>query len=143
MRTIKFRAWNKYSKTMYYTLDVGVEGNMDLLDFSGIGDSYELMQYTEILDHKGKEIFEGDIVKVLDRDWPSQLDSYPEMNHQQYLDFISSICEVIYVGDRYELWELSGKGYFANNLRLKAGRDVFEIIGNIYENPELLPDKRG
>jgi len=128
---------------MYYTLDVGVEGNMDLLDFSGIGDSYELMQYTEILDHKGKEIFEGDIVKVLDRDWPSQLDSYPKMNHQQYLDFISSICEVIYVGDRYELRELSGKGYFANNLRLKAGRDVFEIIGNIYENPELLPDKRG
>ncbi len=143
MRIIKFRVWDKLAKEMRYSLETSANRNMDLLDFGGISDSYELMQFTNIKDNNGRWIYEGDIVKVLDRDWPSQLDDYPEMNHQQYLDFISSICEVIYVGDRYELWKLSGKGYFANNLRLKSGRDVFEVVGNIYENPELLPDKKG
>lgn len=107
MREIRFRAWNKYSKTMYYTLDVGVEGNMDLLDFSGIGDSYELMQYTGLKDKNGKEIWEGDIVKY----W-----LFPEATPTQWVIKIPNI--------------------YLSMQNTEVGQ--IEIIGNIYENPELL-----
>jgi uncharacterized phage protein (TIGR01671 family) len=104
-------------------------------DFS---DDLALMQFTGLLDKNGKEIYEGDLCKVLDRDWPSQLDSHPELDHQQYLDSISSICEVVWDKGNFWLEQRKGRGYYYPQVSSDRRRDVFEVIGNIYENSELL-----
>ena len=73
--------------------------------------------WTGLLDSKEKEIYEGDIVKVCDR----------ETNE--------GIFEV-YFSERYSAFEFVG----ANSLGWYELRRMttFEVIGNIYENPELL-----
>jgi uncharacterized phage protein (TIGR01671 family) len=73
------------------------------------------MQFTGLLDKNGNEIYEGDIVKC-----PMYNDSY------KLEDCISSISW------GYDGWE-KGKLYH-------VGWNSLEIIGNIYEHPELLSD---
>ena len=89
-----------------------------------IGKEWELMQYTGLLDKNGKEIYEGDIVKVQEFD-----DDYDATNHV-----------VEYCGDRnYLAFDIKGWDGDANGLSEAQGYP-FEcvVIGNIYENPELL-----
>ena len=71
MREIKFRVYDKDSKNMYNQDDF-------ILTFDTVGEdiylskndeviplySYELMQYTGLKDKNGKEIYDGDIVKL-------------------------------------------------------------------------------
>lgn len=139
MREIKFRAWDKKRKELLPVAVISIMGNAIKItsDWQPIS-SVELMQSTGLTDKNGKEIYEGDICKVLDRDWPSQLDSFPELNHQQYLDSISSICEVIWDKGSFWLNQLKGKGYYYPRVSYGSNRDVFEVIGNVWENPELL-----
>lgn len=131
MREIKFRAWWKDAHLMeeVVTLRDGEISILVPLKPNSLGQKYEhqvleegqyeLMQFTGLTDKNGKEIYEGDIVS----------------------DGESS-------GGRVE-WEPTtavftireGSRYFAFN-RGDIGRPTrltfTEVIGNIYENPELL-----
>ena len=112
MREIKFRAWHKgYIKkssmrpTMLYDDNPG-----DCLVWQNQGQPIDIMQYTTLKDENGKEIYEGDIFKIL---------AEPEEINVVTWD------EGKYLLEDHGLW-------------LSDWYKHGEIIGNIYENPELI-----
>lgn len=127
MREIKFRAWNKdvYSNKMIYDIQNEFEERINLgMDSFGHylnKDSFEVMQYTGLKDCKGKEIYESDIVKYK-----------AETNEGiGYIKFEFS-CFIIYWTNN-KTFNDSFSSMFYTQCSSKI-----EVIGNIYENPELL-----
>ena len=133
MRKIKFRAWDKEYEKMTYFDDEDYEYKPPLVfrldqvfkkdsnyddyedfEYNDITDSVELMQYTGLHDKNGKEIYEGDIVKsfFVDTD---------EAGNEIYKYYIIEV--------KYDEVLCSYKIDKFMNL---------EVIGNIYDNPELL-----
>ena len=118
MREIKFRAYHKDHKEMV-NFDMA-KASKDQYQCAHIcnlmagDDSGFLMQYTGLKDKNGVEIYEGDIIQFSD--------GYPQ-NHL-----------------KPKVVEFS-KGSFSNTGSFDSGSATTydpEVIGNIYENPELL-----
>lgn len=108
-REIKFRIWNDYDKKIIHWNEL-LEKNLANIFTIPSYDKW-LMQYTGLHDKDGKEIYEGDIVK------------YENMTGKIMFfngSFILSDLE------ETEEWELG------------VINEEVEIIGNIYDNPELL-----
>ena len=123
----KFRAWTEEGKVMYYDV-YPFKYDTLLLSYDEIAfdevpaSDFILMQSTGIKDKNGKEIFEGDIVK-----YEIGLNTYTE--------------EVAYDKDFAGFGVRDAKanvvftfGEIAEDISLIS----LEVIGNIYENPELL-----
>ena len=133
MREIKFRIWDKTRNKML-TSNCGEflltqEGNAV---FHQNGDNplealieqieYEVLQYTGLKDKNGTEIYEGDIVK-----YTSELEN--------------GIFEVKYSNCRfYGLWIEANFMDITTDLFYLGCSNELEVIGNIYQNPELLED---
>ncbi|CDN24561.1 MULTISPECIES: YopX family protein [Lacticaseibacillus] len=120
-REIKFRAWNKKDKVMVdvAAINFGPSGLWSLIEDADdaelqLADSYELMQYTGLHDKNGREVYEGDIVK----------NEYGKVMEVQY----DPRSAAFGVGDYYFGTIGSGK--------------TLEVIGNIFDNPELLEGKQ-
>ena len=127
-REIKFRAWDKRNKQMLtvaqFVFDTRGEAYLekspiiardkDYNHYSGDFESMEIMQFTGLKDKNGKEIYEGDIVKF---------------RNPVY-------AEIIYL-----------KGCFFAGNEFLGDRPLYnikipyEVIGNIYENPELFKEE--
>jgi len=101
MREIKFRGWDKERKYMFYDAVAVV--------FVEYEDKGIIMQYTNLKDKNGKEIYEGDILDI-----NGMLFNRPK--------------DCPYVVDMPYVF------YHESLLKLEER----EIIGNIYENKELL-----
>ena len=123
MREIKFRAWLKEHKTMVNVAEIDI--NHQLIYHYGFDDfegnfenfnSIELLQYTDLKDKNGKEIYEGDIL----------FESFGERYYKVIFENGSFRAEAEGDFDEYsfDLIDIVAQGC--------------EIIGNIYENPELL-----
>jgi uncharacterized phage protein (TIGR01671 family) len=137
MREIKFRAWDKDNKEMIFWNLFNIDKDESFRLYIGdYGKRYEedleIMQYTGLYDKNGKEIYEGDIIRILYTDWPSKTDD-DKRTLEEYKKDISKIGIVVY----------NSNGFY---IRIKEYNDTLnegrhgekEIIGNIYENLELL-----
>jgi uncharacterized phage protein (TIGR01671 family) len=132
MREIKFELVGRNKKfgnivRDIYTLEQLRIGD-DVLTFFAIGnDNCEMLavrQYTGLKDNNGKEIYEGDILKIQDENY-----SYDAANYQ-----------VAYFGDRdYPAFDLIPDiDCDSNGLSYVKAAGRLEVIGNIYENRALL-----
>jgi uncharacterized phage protein (TIGR01671 family) len=127
MKENKYRAWSVAEKMMCYSLgSITLEEVMKGV-ISRDGENYTqaiYLQFTGLLDKNGKEIYEGDVVRVPD-------------DYETYGMFANEIREVIFClgGFRMKpIWDIHSKGNWLEDDK------EFEVIGNIYENPELLKD---
>lgn len=124
----KFRVWDKNTEDMVdvKTIDLEKDGSIGcIVDYSGINlDVSEcvLMQSTGVKDNNGVEIFEGDIVSV--RNHPFQK--------------TESSVGIEIDGDYKVSWNEYDLTWCAGNLLLARIKPYVTVIGNIYENPELL-----
>ncbi len=119
-REIKFRMWSIKDKFMDDT-PIVYKGAPCTIDTEGKvvwmpQDDTVLMQYTGLLDKNGKEIYEGDIVQ--EGTYSTEL--------VEFKDVVSCGC----------CNEASGYPWSIEEAKLK------EVVGNIYENPELTKENK-
>jgi len=128
-RQIKFRAWDKKYKAWIKGFAIWTNGVI-----SDDGEKV-FMQYTGLKDKNGKEIYEGDIVKVLQTDWASK-DMNDTQTLEEYLDSKTEKYVVKFIAPNFHMLH---EGVEDHLHYLSWGQHGYcEIIGNIYENPELL-----
>lgn len=120
----KFRAWDKETKTMNGMAEIYRNRNQEI-ELRPRDENIILMQSTGLVDKNGKEIFEGDIVQFED--------CYTE-------------TDFLYVNTGIVEWS-QGSFTITNRYSVEMG-DLLDgefldvtIIGNVYENPELLEEK--
>ena len=122
----KFRAYDSGSLSRMYQPDevmVG-DGNIWIIDEDSVAGDWivnndlNLMQSTGLKDKNGKEIFEGDVVDYKGREAVIKW-------HGSYASFIYRFVDGLQ--ERVSKWD-----------PLFLACYHFEVIGNIYENPELL-----
>lgn len=104
-------------------------------------DQKTIGQFTGLTDKNGKEIYEGDIVRILYTDWPSKSDS-EKRTLDDYLDSISHIMRVSWDsnsagwGLREEV--VGDESSWTHSIH-SAPHGRIKVIGNIYENENLIP----
>ena len=132
MRDFKFRVWENVENKMNYDCIVGdnfiifnytgdceddlFTGDVDFVYLCELNRKYfEIMQYTGIKDIHGQEIYEGDIVVDL-------------ATEKKY--------EVFYDKYKFELKDYYNPLTDYGNIAFSEG--IFAVIGNVYENKDLL-----
>lgn len=122
MREIKFRAWHKLEKAMLQVGDdYGSKHSLDCVVYFMQGQPVELMQFIGLHDKNKKDIYEGDIITLDDSDiGGGKVTGEVMFNDDQCLSNLE-----------WGLW-------LSNGYRSTDFLGTLEVIGNIYENPELL-----
>ena len=124
-REIEFRAWLKSRSTLCKVLSIHFDKITTISVKDGQGKTWfelgnenaVLMQYTGLKDKNNKEIYEGDIVKW----WGYEVQFGRQLRPERII-YIND-----YIKDTYKILCIT-----------ENTRQTVEIIGNIYENPELL-----
>ena len=129
MREIKFRAWDKELEEWTNYSISNINGN--IIDFynkeTGFwesdreGERFTLCQYTGLKDKNDREIYEGDIVRTV---------------------VFSKWIGVAKYSDKNQafVFECIDKNYRGNIVFMSQFDQGFKILGNIYENPEMLEE---
>lgn len=139
-REIKFRAWDTEEQAMIYDSDGEAYfrflNGKPIIKYlitrwkEGGGEVYEIdewqdieaivMQYTGLKDKNGKEIYEGDVLKL-----PAA--ALKDVFTYQFVEYRSQVASYVR--------RTQDKSGFS---RLEVRIEEAEIVGNIYQNPSLL-----
>lgn len=127
MRDIKFRAWDKALKRWAnYSIDDDLlmfyDKHAECWETDQEGERFILCQYTGLKDNEDREIYEGDIVKAISFARWIGVVKYSDENQAFIFD------------------DLDKKYRGKSTVFMNQFDDGFEILGNIYENPELLKE---
>lgn len=148
MREIKFRAWDGdrmlpvnnilFNKTAESVSTYGLEPAIiieasedkygERVRLTGADIDTPLMQYIGLKDRNGVEIYEGDVV---------ELKNYPDRSAAEHMQGIGAVEFSPALDLAYEAVKSNG-----NTMMLTwGGTESIEVIGNIYENHELLEEE--
>lgn len=116
-REIKFRAWEPSTKSMHYDLSFYSDNGGAIMSKERPLIGGMLLQFTGLKDRNGKEIYQGDFIQNVTDDGKRL--SIFEIRWQQ------SSCGFVKEREDGHTFTLEISKYF-------------EVIGNIYENPELI-----
>lgn len=142
---MKFRVWDRVRKKMYvldymgitqrhFSNPVLVFGNKEQIvdevfdDYllEGSFEDYVIMQFTGLKDKNGKGIYEGDIVNAI-----------AEEDYQEE----TRTSDVIFAKDFQ--WQIRYRKCYEHGLPVNwGGWASLEVVGNIYENPNLLEETK-
>lgn len=145
-RVIKFRAWQDYNESMKYHEERIGHTSGDILNSCL---STNIMQFSNLLDKNGKEIYEGDILELIDQEIEGKQTEFGQV----VVKFGEYSTLDIESGDISLGWYVEG---FHGYRRIDGTKDRYvkldslltcikdkwnkgwEVVGNIYQNPELI-----
>ena len=120
MREIKFRQWISKNKQMEYGAGIVKDGHWQGFSSVCFNDD-PIMQFTGLKDRDDKEIYEGDIISLIN--------PYDDVETK---DFARVVFSQGYVGG----WVATVNDKDFLNIGTRTKNVI--VVGNIYENPELL-----
>lgn len=141
-REIKFRAYSSHNHKMYPVSNIewDADGRMWVTADDGkngielIDDEAHLMQYTGLHDKNGREIYEGDIVSF-GSVWNNGDDE--DIDEEFHIG-------VVEYDPHYAVYDVNCEGSGERRFLFMdiVNYDGYGVIGNIFENPELLEGKQ-
>ena len=132
MKELKFKAWDIREKRMHVIDRLGLHGfSHDFYSRDAVvcdvrqndKERYIILQFTGLNDKNGEEMYDGDIIKCTDG--ADEIDIYDS----------DTGLGVVEWNNEYSFWSISK---IENGLGDILHKGYVEIVGNIYENPELL-----
>lgn len=129
----KYRAWDDLNKKWLLGYELPELGGFSMMgevmlfgEYQGMLNSFQLkdwdyikiMQFTGIVDKNKKDVYEDDIVK-----------------YQHSIDSKEYIGQVVYNREFASFWLKTGND---SGFALLGQQKIIEVIGNLYETPELL-----
>jgi len=140
-RPIKFRAWDTHLKKMWSAEEMGRDELSLIPDGRGFANVSSVspnltqwlnhlipLQYTGLKDKNGVEIYEGDVLKGAPSGWKKEFQ-------------IFYLAEVYFGDCGWRAKEKVLDRELPIHIHMQGSYGV-EVIGNVYENPELLEEKK-